>query len=322
MEPARLGEVLRRALGERAVGACLGASAITAVPAAAAVRAMPVPCPPAAAPIWLWCAGRDVEVAALRRALGDEAIAAAAELGLVAIEDDHARATATLAPLGAGLVAGDRHDAAGADRVPWPDDSTLHLWHCLPRRLGAWLDVGTGAAALPIAAGARADRVRATDVAARSIERARLGLALAGRADVDLAPADLLDGAGAGWDVISFNAPIPGERAGGAPETGWHRAPAGAALIERFWRDAVRAVAPGGEVIVHGAVGAPGERGAAEVAATAGGSVVVARYTPRDAAGFAITRWQPGGPAGWVEREIVLAPGRPFVTRADLDAGS
>ena len=34
------------------------------------------------------------------------------------------------------------------DRVPWPDDSTLHLIGCLPPRVdGAWLDLGAGPAA-------------------------------------------------------------------------------------------------------------------------------------------------------------------------------
>lgn len=300
---------LRRVITARAVELCLGVSAITAVPAAAAVRVMPEPCPAAAAPIWLWCAGRAVAAAAVQRALGD-AWEAAVDVGLVEVEGAVARATCTLAPIGGGLVVGDRHDAAGADRVPWPDDSTLHLVHCLPARIAAWLDVGTGAGALPIAAGARAAAgLRATDVAVRSLARARAGLALAGRAEVVVAEADLLDGAGPGWRLITFNAPIPGERDAGA-DTGWHRAPAGADLIARFWRDAAAAVAGDGELLVHGALGderpPPGE-------------VTIARYTPEGAPPFAITRWRPG-PERVHTAAVTLGPGHPFVTRADLDA--
>ncbi len=306
-----LGAALRRVITPRGVEACLGVSAITAVAAVGTRRGPPVPCPTAAAPIWLWCAGAEVAAATLARALG-AALPQAIAAGLVAIEGEQARARVTLAPLGAGLIVGDRHDAAGSERVPWPDDSTLHLWHCLPpRRVGGWLDVGTGAGALPIAAGRRADRIRATDVAPRSLARARDGLALAGRDDVELAIADLLDGAGAGWDLISFNAPIPGERDAG-PTTGWHRAAPGAAILERFWRAAAAAVTADGEVVVHSAVG--------EALALPAGAVTIARYTPAGQPGFAITRWRPGGPDRVVEAAITLGPGHPFVTRADLDA--
>lgn len=307
-----LGAALARVITARAVETCLGASAITAVPAAAAVRAMPAPCPPAAAPIWLWCAGRDVPVAALRRALGD-ALDAAVAAALVALDGDRAIAGATIAPVGAGLVIGDRHDDPDADRVPWPDDSTLHLAGCLPARPPArWLDVGTGAAAAPLAAPWRAAHTRATDVAARALARARTGLALAGRADVEVAAADLLDGAGPGWDLVTFNAPIPAEHGGATPATGWHRAAPGAAILPRFWQAVAGVVAPGGEVIVHGALAAP--------LAVPGGELVIARYTPPGLPAFAIARWRPGAPARTVEGDVALAPGRPFVRRADLDA--
>lgn len=318
MTAARLGAALRRVLTPRAVTTCLGVSAITAVPRVARDRAPPAPCPPAAAPIWLWCAGHDVPAAALARGLGD-ALPLAIAAGLVTVAGDRATALVTLAPLGVGLVVGDRHDAGAADRVPWPDDSTLHLLGCLPAgRRGAWLDVGTGAGALPLAAGPRGGRTRATDLAPRSLARARAGLDLAGRADVEIAAADLLADAGAGWDLISFNAPIPGERAAGVPATGWHQAAVGAALLERFWRAAPAAIAADGEVVVHSAVGAAGDRGAATT--LPGGAVTVARYTPPGLPGFAVTRWRPGQPARWVEVEVALGPGHPFVTRADLDA--
>jgi hypothetical protein len=225
-------------------------------------------------------------------------------------------ATAAIAVLGAGVVVVDRLDASGSDRVPWPDDSSLHLASCLPTgALGAWLDVGTGAAVAPLVAGPRATRVRATDVNDAALARAAQGAALSGRTDLTLARADLLDGAGAGWDLITFNAPVPADDAA-APATTWHRAPPGAALIERFWAAAGDHVAHGGEVLAHTAILSD------PWALHAGrpGAVTVARYTPPGERGFAITRWRPHAPAARDLVEIPLGPGRPYVHRRDLGA--
>ena len=307
---AALGAALRRLVGERAVLTCLGASAWPAVPAAAAARPMPAPCPPAALPIWLLVGGRAVDAAAAARALGPAATGLAA-CGLVVADGGEVRATAAVAALGAGVVVCDRLDApATPDLVPWPDDSSLHLLGALPPgRLGAWLDVGTGAAIAPLAAGPRAARVRATDVNPRALARAAAGAALSGRADLELAAADLLAGAGPGWDLITFNAPIPG----GDPRLPVWRHGA-ADVLARFWAAAGDHVAPGGEVLVHARI----DDDPWPVHAGRPGAVVIARYTTPGQPGFAVTRWVPGAPPARVVIDVALGRDRPFVTRADL----
>ncbi|MEZ4402296.1 MAG: hypothetical protein R3B06_19885 [Kofleriaceae bacterium] len=309
-----LGRRLRRLVTPRTATTCLSVSTVTAVPLVTAPA--PSPCPPAAAPIWLWCAGRPVPTAALDRALGVDGLALATALELVRVDGALARPTVRLAPVGGGLVVCDLAGAAAADRVPWPDDSTLHLAGCLPAgRLGRWLDVGTGPAALPLAIGPRADRRRATDVSPHALALARRGLALAGADDVELEVADLLAGAGAGWALVTFNAPIPAEHPGGGAAGTWHRAAPGAEVLPRFWRAVAEVVGPGGEVLVHGAVAADGSLGPPRR-----GAVTVARYTPLDQPGFAVTRWRPDHPAGWRAGDVVLTAARPYLTRADLDA--
>jgi hypothetical protein len=309
-------DALARVVGERAVLACLGASAPSAVPAAVAARTMPVPCPPAALPIWLLVAGADVDAAAGTRALGP-ALAPLVDAGLVAERDGRLHATAAIVVLGAGVIVVDRLDAAGAGRVPWPDDSSLHLAGCLPPgAIGAWLDVGTGAAVAPLVAGARATRVRATDVNDAALARAAQGAALSGRSDIELARADLLDGDGAGaaaWDLITFNAPVPADD-DAAPATTWHKAPPGAALIERFWASAGDRVAPGGEVLTHTAIAA--DPWALHEGRS--GALTIVRYTPPGERGFAITRWRPHAPAARDLVDVRLGPGRPYLHRRDL----
>jgi hypothetical protein len=300
-------------LAERAVLACLGASAPSAVPAAAARREMPSPCPAVALPIWLLVAGRDVEAEAATRALGP-ALAPLLAAGLVETRGEQLHATAALGALGAGIVVADRLDATGAGRVPWPDDSSLHLAGCLPGGvLGAWLDVGTGAAVAPLVAGPRARRVRATDVHRAALARAAQGAALSMRPELELAVADLLDGAGPGWDLVTFNAPVPADDHGTAA-TAWHRAPAGAALVERFWATAADHLAPGGEILAHTAIdtdpwalhdGRPG-------------AWTIARYTPPGVRGFGVTRWRPDAAPARELVDVALGPGRPYLRRADL----
>lgn len=305
---------LARIISERAVLACLGASAPSAVPAAVAARVMPSPCPPAALPIWLLVAGRDVDAATARRLLGP-AFAPLWDAGLVVERDAELHATAALAILGAGVVVVDRLDAGDhADRVPWPDDSSLHLAWCLPLgAVGRWLDVGTGAAVAPLFAGPRAEHVRATDINPAALARAAQGAALSGRGDLALALADLIEDADDDRDLITFNAPVPADDPT-APASTWHRAPPGAALVERFWAGAGDLVAPSGEVLTHTAIaddpwaihdGRPG-------------ALTIARYTPPGERGFAITRWRPHARPSRDLVEIALGPGRPYVHRRDL----
>lgn len=313
------GRLLATRLAERAVLACLGASAPTAVPAAARARARPRPCPDAALPIWLLVAGAEVDAAAAARALG-AALPPLTAAGLVVGDGKRLRATAAVVALGAGLVVVDRLDATGADVVPWPDDSSLHLVGCLPAgHLGAWLDVGTGAGVAPLAAGPRAARIRATDVSAPALARAAQGAALSGRGELELVRADLLDGAGLGpdpgarWDLITFNAPLPAAHAAG-PTSTWHREAPGAALVPRFWQAAAAHLAPGGEVLVHSAIDADPWA----IHAGRGGAWTIARYTPPGVPGFAVTRWQPHGPARRELVDVALGRGRPYLRRADL----
>lgn len=313
-ELAALGARLRAALTPRAVSACLGVSAIPAAPRVTA--APPSPCPPAAAPIWLWCAGRAVPASAIARALGPAAVATAIGAGLAVHDGDALAPAVLLAPLGASLVVCDVAARVDDDRVPWPDDSTLHLIGCLPPRVdGAWLDLGAGpaAAALAIAPG-RGPR-RATDVNPRALAWARLGLALAGRADVAVVEADLLDGAGGGWDLVTMNAPIPRPTGLAAADSVWHASADD--LPARLWPQLPARCAPGAEVLVHATVD---DAGAGAPPAALGGAVIVARYSPPGGRGFALIRWRPDAPARRVAAPVVLGIGRPFVTRADLDA--
>jgi methylase of polypeptide subunit release factors len=207
----------------------------------------------------------------------------------------------------------DRFDAKSPD-VMFPDDSAYHLIGALPeRRVDSWLDVGTGNGIAPLAARGRAHTIRATDLSAPAIERAHLGAALSGIADIELAIADLTEGAlaGAPWDLITFNAPIPAEA--GAPDTdcAYTVSPAGARLLERFWDAVPELLADDGEVIVHSVC--------AEAPPPRTGSIAIARYTPHDAEiPFGITSWRPSDPRGTTLAEIVLTPSVPHVHRDHL----
>lgn len=312
---ADLGRALAPWLTPRAALACLGASAVPAI--ARVTRPAPAAPPPAAAPIWLWCAGQPVPRAPLERALGGPAVAAAEHLGLVELTATLATPRLRLAPVGLGLVVCDR-PGLEPDRVPWPDDSSLHLVGALGgARPDRWLDVGTGPATAPLALGRRGTAVRATDRAPRALALARLGLALAGRDDVAVAEVDGVATADGPWDLITLNAPIPRERADGAPATAWHVADDGAALLATLWARAAGLVTPTGVVVVH-AVDADDDRYGPPAAL--GGALTVARYTPVDAPAFAIYRWRPHAPASRRRGAVALGPGHPFVTAADLDA--
>src|SRR6185295_1956661 len=129
-------------------------------------------------------------------------------LGLIKLDGDTVRATRAVVPIATGGSSGgslaicDRLDTptTTTDAVLWPDDSSLHLIGALPAgRVGRWIDAGTGSALAPLAAPGRASHVRATDVSARAIAAAALGTGLSGLS-LELAVADLLTDAGAGWD--------------------------------------------------------------------------------------------------------------------------
>ena len=129
-----------------------------------------------------------------------------------------------------------------------------------------------------------------------------------------MAVADLFAGAGGGWDLITFNAPIPAE-AGAAPEgaSGHRRAAPGARVLERFWAGAPAAIGDRGEVLVHSWVGADPLAPVADLP----GAVIALRYA-RDP-GFAITAWRPGAPRHRAVVEVELTEAAPHVTRAAID---
>lgn len=277
----------RAGLTERAMLTCFGVRAAAHVPRALPHRADPGPRPPRAAlPLWLFCARRPVDADLARDVLGAATIDALVEAGLLARDGDRVIAPRALCPIGPSITVSE----------PWPDDSSHHLIASLPHaRADRWLDLGSGPAFAPLAAPGRARAIRATDLDPTLVADARAGLALSGVTHVEVAVADLGAGAhtDAGWDLVTFNAPIPGP---------------GDPILARFWAEAPSLVAPGGEVLVHSvahAVELPGE-------------LTVVRYA-RDP-DFTITRWRPGAPAARRRADVTLTPDAPHVTRAMLDA--
>lgn len=309
-----VGAALRAAgLTERATNACFDVRCAHHAPLRAPTLPQPGDSPPRAAIApWMFVVGRSFPEPVVRRAFGD-AVDALIELGALHLHDGRVVPTVAIVPVGEALTVCDRFDAAAPD-VMFPDDSAYHLIGALPRRrVGSWLDVGTGNAIAPLAARGRAERIRATDIHAPAINRARLGAELSAVAPIDLAIADLTAGARAGapWDLITFNAPIPAEA--GAPDTtcAYTASPAGARLLERFWEAVPELVANDGEVIVHSVCASPPP--------VAGGSVAIALYTPDDAQiPFGITSWRPSGPAGTAVAKIALTPSVPHVHRGHL----
>jgi hypothetical protein len=281
-----LGQALARAgLTERAMRTCFGVAAAAHVPRALPHRGDPGPRPPRAAlPLWLFCARRAVDETAARAVVGgalDDLIA----VGLLVRDGDAVRAPVALCPIGPSIAVA---------RV-WPDDSSHHLIESLPAaRVDRWLDLGSGPAFAPLAVPGRARVIRATDVDPALVDDARIGLALSGVTHVEPAVADLGAGAGPGWHLVTFNAPIPGP---------------GDPILARFWAEAPALVAPGGEVVVHSVFAAlpdlPGE-------------LVAVRYA-RDP-DFAITRWRPGGTSRQRVIDVTLTPETPHVKREMIDA--
>lgn len=279
-----------RGLNDRAVRACFGVRATVHAPLRAAALPTPSPLPMPAVPLWLLVAGHPVDQSLAQRALGP-LWQPLRELGVIAGAGGVARAAVTLLPVGDALLVrlARTPGAAGA-----PDDSSAHLTGALSHgRRRRWLDVGTGNGYAPLAARGRAAEVLATDVDDAALDCARAGAHLSGATELTIRRADLLEGAGTGWDLITLNAPIPATPADD--------------LIARFWTQAADAIAPHGEVVVHSVIGAEAPRA---------GRTVVACYTPAGAEpAFGITRWQPGAADERLEIEIQLSSDRPHVGR-------
>ncbi|WP_428264717.1 hypothetical protein [Haliangium sp.] len=342
---AALGARLRaRGLSLPALRHCFGVRCAIHAPAAARAghpsgepapvsserrRSGPWAPPPAALLAYLFVAGDRVDAAAARRLLGDD-VDLLADLGLIAVDAGEVQAGVTLLPIGSALMACDRRvpgqRRADGDRVACPDDSAYHLMGVVPPRATRpglrWLDVGTGAAIVPLARPGTAAAIRATDIHPRALVMARLGVALSGRTDIELARADLLAGAAehGPWDLITFNAPIPMPAEARGP-----RYRRGAAdVLTRFWHQARASLdaggpggllAPGGEVLAHtwqpvhdafDALDLPGE-------------VVITRYTPAGhTPAFGVTAWRPDRPRQRRLVHVVLDPERPHLSRAAL----
>jgi hypothetical protein len=277
------GRLRRRGLRpELAIAAFGGRTAVHAARLAAERRRSP-PTTVAAAVIELFVGAGSVERELAERALGPD-LETLAGLGLLEV-GDAVTAAAALLPVGPALLAC-RRDAL-------PDDSSFHLVGALSGPAPAsWLDVGTGCGFAPLLCPA-AGPVVATDVDRHAVDLARIGAALSGRGDVELAAADLLAAAaGRRFARVTFNAPIEGA----------------AALLERFWSRVGDHLEPAGEVIVHSIDGPlpslPGE-------------VIAVRYTPADhRPGFAVSRWRPDAGPRRRRVAIELDPETPHVTRA------
>jgi hypothetical protein len=313
---AALGQRLQKiGLTERGLKTCFGVGAVAHLPRVLPQREGPGPTPPpAAVPLWLFCAGRRIAHAMAREILGPD-LARMIDLGLLDHVDGDVVATRLLAPIGPSLAMCDRFDEEAADRVLWPDDSSHHLLGALPgSRVGRWLDVGSGPAWAPLAVPGLATGIHATDLSPRAVAQGKVGLGLSNVRHATMAVADLFAGAGGGWNLITFNAPIPTEaKAAGPDEPGHRRAPAGAKVLERFWAGAPAAIADGGEVVVHSWVPSDPLGPVADLP----GAVVALRYAREP--GFAITAWRPGAPRHRAVIEVELTAAHPHVQRVTVD---
>ena len=289
-----LGRSLRRLLTPRGLAAWCGTDRLSAV-AEPARRAALRESSPAAAPYALFVAGAEVPVALVDKTLDLETLA---HHGLVEIARHRVRATLALLPLGPSLLACDRLDAAAADDlVMWPDDSSYHLALSVPPA-EAWLDIACGSAFAPLLKHRPAVIADTND---RALARAVLGGMLS---DVALEPyqADVMDGVPLrAWDVISCNAPIPGEQ---GPL--WRAT--SLAFFERLFAQAAFARL----VVIHAA-----EHALAPLADLPGDKVIVS-YTPEP--GFAVAWWEPAAADRHVHVRRPLTDDRPHVTYEDRAA--
>lgn len=310
MTDAELGAALRRAgLVPRAVEAAFGAGAAAGVKR----RWRGLPETPATAAVRLFVGMEAVGVEDAERGLGVGVVAAAVECGLILLGDpdrgpEVVRACGPIVPIGPSLVAIGAH---------WPDDSSHHLIGCVPpARVGRWLDVGTGVAIAPLARPDRAEVIVAADIDRDALAHARLGVALSGVRHVEVREADLVAGCGDGFDLITFNLPIPAE-AGltAAAEGGFRHAPPGADLLARFVGDAPAHLAPGGTIVMHAWLGPT------VIAIVDGlpGEVATVTYTPPGAPAFGVLRWRPEAPAAHRHGNRALTAAAPHLAWSDLD---
>jgi hypothetical protein len=329
---AELGRRLRaRGLNERALRHCFGVTCSIHAPLRALARRGPGPrvtvsSPPAALLAHLFVAGSPVAADALGRLLGDDVDSVLDQLqaaGLARVDAGVVTAGVTILPVGDALVVSDRADRMrDADLVECADDSAMHTIGMVPARASRpglrWLDVGTGAAIVPLARPGAAGAVVATDVHERALAMARLSVALSGRSDIELRHADLLSGAerDGPWHLVTFNAPIPASVIPATHDTPLYRRGAGD-ILDRFWRDVRALLASSGEVIVHSWQPLADYPACLDLP----GQVVAVRYTPPDREpAFGVTVWRPDAPGDARLVHVPLTPDAPHLTRAALEA--
>jgi SAM-dependent methyltransferase len=315
-----LGARLRGAgLTPRALEAWAGTPRIAALPARLEAG-LPSRATPAAAMLALFVGGAEIEAAELRlpAELVDELI------GHELLERDGQRIRARVAilPLGPALVACDRLDAPiERELVCWPDDSSHHLAAAIPPgRRADWLDLGCGSAVAPLARPELATRITGIDINPRAIRYAELGAALSGISHLAVAVGDIggdvgeIDAVLAEAELVTCNAPIPdvsGEPSSALPEV-WRRADPG--FFDRLWPALLRAVRPGGLIVVHAA-----REAILAALGDARGERVVVSYTPDGVRGFAVAWWRPDGPEGFVVARRELTPERPHLEPRDRE---
>lgn len=301
---AALGAELRAAgLVPRALAAWAGTERIAALPPRIAALAARPP-GPAAAALALFVAGGELPRAAAR-ALPIDALAAA---GLVEQVGERVRARCAVLPLGPGLLVCDRADAPAArDQVCWPDDSSYHLARAIPAgRRARWIDLGCGSAFAAIARPGLASEILGEELSPRGVACARAGLALSGvgHADAVRADATRADPGAPRAELVTCNAPIPGD----PHPARWRSGDAG--IVARLLAALPARLAPGGLAIVHTAREA--------VPADLAGEVVFVAYAPEPPT-FGVLWWRPDAPARRAEAARALTPDRPHLDSRDRE---
>lgn len=314
-----IGEHLRRAgLTSRALAAWAGTARIAALPARLDEWTA-VPATPAAALLALFVAGAEIardQLPAWPDALPDTLIDEMIAHGLIAPAGERLRACVAVVPLGNALMVCDRLDAP-IERalVCWPDDSSHHLASAIPTgRRARWLDLGCGSAFAALARPELATAIAGVDINERAVRYARLGAALSAVRHLAVALGDVGDDHEPA-ELVTCNAPMPEHPTYRVPSAWselWRRAEPG--FFERLWPALLRAVQPGGLIVVHAACeallpalgDAPGER-------------VAVTYTPPGATGFAVAWWRPDAADRFVTAHRALTPERPHLDPLDRE---
>lgn len=314
MTDAELGAALRRAgLSDRMLAAAWGTAIAAHVPRVA----RELPPGPATAALRLLVAGDTISVPDAERGLGPAYAALRARDFLVDAGGEDATAyvfaPVSIVPVGASLICCDRN-------TTWPDDSSHHLVGCVPPdRVGRWLDVGTGCGIVPLARRDRARTIVATDLDPQAVAHARFGAGLSAAPHLAVIEADLAADAGAGFELVTFNLPIPAE-AGltGAGDSLFRRAPPGANLLARFVAEIPARITAGATIVLHAWLGPA----IAAIVDDLAGEVTVVRYTPDHRDPFAIVRWRPDAPTARRAGQRVPTGEAPHLTWDDLESAT